>query len=150
LAQEVALTLEDLVGLRMWGTNHMADSRGFAFGGRRPSTSRGGEARIVGDYALHLQCAWKLVSPGGPVARSELRQADATPALQAWLDENELIVSKVVSDPGGAFRVELSGGAALEVSVRAHAGDDEAWRLFRPDRDDAHLVQYADGRAVHE
>jgi hypothetical protein len=75
-------------------------------------------------------------------------QENTTPMLQRWLDDDGLAVSKATVTPEG-FMLELTGGAVLRVNARGPHGD-EMWRLFRPGRDDAHLVRYGDGRGVHE
>ena len=49
-----------LVGKALWGCTRAADLASFAFGERREAPSSGGGARPVGEFALHVQCAWRI------------------------------------------------------------------------------------------
>ena len=54
-------TLAPLVGLPMWAGGRAADMTMFSFGDRWRVRNRHGEMVEVGEYALHVQCAWRLV-----------------------------------------------------------------------------------------
>jgi hypothetical protein len=50
-----------LVGLPLWALGRAADLAWFEFGDRRTVKSlRNGAEKQVGDYALHVQCAWRI------------------------------------------------------------------------------------------
>jgi hypothetical protein len=137
-------TLEKLVGLRMWGTNHMAESRGFSFGARRESLSSHGRRRVVGDYALHIQCPWRIVrGDGGEITGSDVPAEEATLVLTEHLGEEGHIVRRATFGERGV-RLELEGGMFLEISPFLD-DPDEVLRLFRPGVDEPHVVWYGNG-----
>ncbi len=77
--ERVQQALRKLVGLELTAIARSADLRGFHFGELRPYRDR-----TVGELALHVQCAWRIESPGGVLTgRSDLRQ----PALDLWGDD---------------------------------------------------------------
>ena len=51
-----------LIGLRLSIIRRAADMLGLHFGPIRPHASGEG---TVADYALHIQCPWRIDSPGG-------------------------------------------------------------------------------------
>ncbi len=52
--ERVQQELRKLVGLELTATARAADLRGFHFGELRPY-----RGRTVGEFALHVQCAWR-------------------------------------------------------------------------------------------
>jgi hypothetical protein len=68
--ERVGRELDKLVGLDLAGAGRAADMRMFDFGPRRPKTSRHRPERpavMVGEFALHIQCPWRVEGPGGIV-----------------------------------------------------------------------------------
>ena len=62
-----AQTIGDkLQGLPLWDWGRAANLIWFEFGARRTVTGHTrNEQRVVGEWALHVQCAWRLTSPSG-------------------------------------------------------------------------------------
>jgi len=79
--QQVIAALSRIIGLPLAAVRRAADMRTFQFGTLRP-VGRGS----VGDFALHIQCPWRIEGPEGIVTgRSDLREpAEAG----APIDEN--------------------------------------------------------------
>jgi hypothetical protein len=153
----VQQALRKLVGLELTATARSADLRGFHFGELRPYRDR-----TVGEFALHLQCAWRIEGPGGVLTgRSDLWQ----PALDLWgadlerwdYEQDGNLQDKRIAewlghrDPRPRVRPEAGsgpvvlaaratpcGGAEIDFSGGCRltlfpAGSaGEDWRLFRP------------------
>src|SRR5215831_10483944 len=115
--QQVIAALSRLIGLPLTAARRAVDMRTFQFGTLRPVS--GGS---VGDFALHVQCPWRIEGPDGIVAgRLDLWEPieenapfdenwsyEKSPNLQdalmkQWLSENDLVVTNVDADEfGGA------------------------------------------------
>jgi hypothetical protein len=66
MKKEIEQTLKVLVGMPLWGSHRAADLQVFKFGKQIPSISRATnrrpvEAVVIGEYALHAQCPWRIV-----------------------------------------------------------------------------------------
>jgi hypothetical protein len=66
LADEVRLNLQQLIGLKLSRMALAADMRTLQFGNTE-ARMRGG---VVGQYALHVQCPWRLESDTGVITGS--------------------------------------------------------------------------------
>lgn len=162
--------LSKLQGLALTRVNRAAMMLMFWFGDERvvPDTHRGGE-RTVPDFALHVQCAWRLCRHGRILIGSQdvLYDAD-TPWDQPNPEGFEwdvaganrcdrffaafppaessvpLIVATVSTDELGGFRLGLSGGFSLQCFPDAGT-PDEIWRLLQPGRQTDHYVAEGTG-----
>ena len=56
--------VSELIGKAMWACGRAADMATFQFGGPRPVVDFYGRPREVGEYALHVQCPWRIVRDG--------------------------------------------------------------------------------------
>lgn len=152
--QQVNATLSQIVGLPLTAARRAADMRVFHFGTLRPV-----DGGSVGDFALHVQCPWRIESGSGIVtgrmdlwepldANAPFDEAwhyDKSPNLQdarieEWLAEigAPLIVCAVDADDFGGGLITLDHGFALRLFPSGMRGED--WRLFRPRSDDPHFV----------
>ena len=82
--ERVQLELRRLVGLGLAATSRAADMRGFHFGELRPFRDRN-----VGEFALHVQCPWRIDGPDGVLTgRSDLwepaEKGVVGPDLERW------------------------------------------------------------------
>ena len=71
IADQITIQLQALVGLKLSIARRAADMLVLHFGTIREVESRSLSGRkkdakkgTVGDYALHIQCAWRLFRPG--------------------------------------------------------------------------------------
>lgn len=162
MKEQIEETLQCLLGLPLWGASRAADLESFQFGDRRTVSSRRGGTKEVGEYALHVQCAWRIVGKYGIVVASRDRyypagNADEFPPDFEWdcpganrCDErvavlfketanSPLAVEAIQADNAGSIYLTLSGGYKLEVFP-----DDslpgEYWRLFQPSKETEHFV----------
>ena len=156
--------LSKLVSLPLAIARDAASMKNFQFGLIRPHSSGTG---TVGEYALHIQCPWRLVREGGILTGSadfyEPAEANKEVDLRDWRAGNlqrkrlgevlrsfddatrswvngtgELVVASVAADDLGGFELVLSGGFRLQVFPCGSRGED--WRFFDPGGDGPHLV----------
>ena len=165
IADQIASQLQPLVGLQLSIARRAADLRGFHFGPIKRV-----EKGTAGDYALHIQCAWRLEDQNGIVTgRTDLWEpVENTPDIDwdKWdydKDEN-LQDNRIGSILGGYdpetrsfvnngdqlvvedFHADNYGGVVLFLSggyrlVIFPAGSQgEDWRLLGPATEGHHFV----------
>jgi hypothetical protein len=153
-----------LIGLPLWDAGRACDLAWFAFGGRRTVRDFYGKHLEVGEFALHVQCAWRLVQGESTIfgnrdlyypAGWEMDSPDF-PRNFNWdvqganrLDErlglffqNEnkgLVVERVEAGLAGALQVFFRDETVLEI-LPNDSLEGEHWRLFRAYRDEPHFV----------
>jgi hypothetical protein len=162
LQEQITTALSEIIGLPLWGSNRALNVGMFEFGERRKQVNRKGKEYEVGQYALHVQCPWRIVGPSGIVVACEDRNypddemsdwghcAPDTPSrcevrIAAWLQEHSsapLKAERAEADRVGGFRLLLQSDYVLEVfpasSLRGEYS--EHWRLFQPSNDASHFV----------
>lgn len=160
-----------LVGKSLWACGRAADMATFAFGQRRRAPDRHGGEREVGEYALHVQCAWRItrndqvvvgsrdlyypadyddVNEGMPPEFDWERDPNRRDKLLVSLFKNgtrKFNVKEVAVGSAGSLHIELDDGYCLDV-FPDDSLDHERWRLFRPGVDEPHLVVTATGIEV--
>jgi hypothetical protein len=137
--------------------------RMFAFGNMHEV-----DGGTVGEYALHIQCPWRIDGPSGIVTgRSDLWEATSGAVMpDEWepgFDDNvqdvalanllgasdattnshvsngvKLVVERVDANDIGDLVLTFSGGYRLVIFPSGTVG--EAWRLFQPGTETPHLV----------
>ena len=165
---EMRRQLKALVGLKLSIARRAADMRVLHFGRVRRLT-RGS----IGQFALHIQCDWRMEGPGGIITGRDdlwtLPNGELSP--KGWNYEHgnnlqdvrlgevlrgydkrtrsyvnrtkQLVVEKIWASRFGDATLSLSGGYRLVISPMEATG--EAWRLFVPCRDEPHFVVCANG-----
>ena len=61
IQQQVESVIAPLVGMPLWDAGRAADLLWLAFGQRQTIKDFRGKPREAGEYALHVQCAWRFV-----------------------------------------------------------------------------------------
>ena len=153
---------EPLVGMPLWGCTRAADLASFQFGRRRTVAGYKSGPKQVGDYALHVECAWRisradrvivgnvdLYYPADLTIEVPLpdRGWDTGPNRRDELirllfedGKREFMVRRVDVGSAGALTIVMDEGLLLEV-LPNDSLSLEYWRLFRPSSDDeAHFV----------
>lgn len=167
--EQIEQRLGVLLGLPLWAMGRATDLEWFQFRGQREVVNRRGEKRTVGDWALHVQCPWRIVQVGKIlVASADLyypagihkfddlelakeggwawdrngpcRLDERTAALHQVLDTDPPTVEGVQADAVGSLRIGLSSGYVLELFPHCTLEDQEHWRFFEPYRDKRHFV----------
>ncbi len=148
----IQIALDALLGKPVWKCTRAADMACFQFGARRSKTTK----RVlieVGEYALHLQCPWRIVKDDQIVMAAldvyHPRRNDegaGSPDFD-WEHESNLLehrsqeffqngateylVQEVVAGNAGAVRIALEKGFWLEI-FPADSRNEEQWRFFQP------------------
>ena len=152
-----------LIGKALWACGRAADMATFAFGQRKKIPDRRGGLREVGEYALHVQCPWRITRDELFVvgSRDLYYPADyhdiheEVPSEFDWnrapsrrdklltsLFENgsrEFVVQGIEVRAAGFLHIVLADGLYLDV-LPDDSLDHEHWRLFRPGADEPHFV----------
>ena len=161
IADEIKSNLQKLIGLKLSRTSLAADMRVLQFG-KSHSLARGG---VVGEYALHTQCPWRLENDAGIITGSHdlydpyekgdavddsfdwekglsLQEGILREQLQGYDENTRQIVNAtnllVVED----VQADSSGGFCLALSggyrflVFPSGTRTEAWRFFKPSTDE--------------
>ena len=146
IRSEIERRLRVLSGLELSGVNRAADMLTLVFGPLHPVINFKGALKYVGEWALHVQCMWRLNEAGGVVATSDdLRGSDENACatagrLQAMLLEcGPVFVEAVSVGEGAGVTLSLSRGFRLIVTPD-RVGDDEDWRFFSLHERAVHLV----------
>jgi hypothetical protein len=157
--------LGPLVGRPLWDAGRAGAMLWLQLGDRRvrPADQRG--AREVGEFALHVSCAWRLIGPEGIHAASgdmfTPADPDADPGSFSWDEPGAnwcdvqlrafiataasapVTVQSVSADDLGSLRLFLSGGYVLDVfpdSSHSPHVETEFWRLLQPTTSARHFV----------
>ncbi len=83
-----------IVGLPLSALGRAADLAWFEFGSRRTVLSHLGKEKVVGDYALHIQCPWritqgdKIITGRGDIFCTPEQSEEPTPCDFDWEKEN--------------------------------------------------------------
>jgi hypothetical protein len=162
-----------LVGMPLWDAGRAADLLWLAFGQRQTVQDFRGESREVGEYALHVQCAWRFVRDEKVVAgnrdlyypRGYKDPKDEIPRGFNWdvqganrCDEmlaglfadgaKQYVVVRVQARHAGELALLLEGGLTLQIFPNDSLVG-EHWRLFRPGSDAPHWVYAGNGLERH-
>lgn len=130
--------LRPLVGLPAWGIEWAADMLMLQFGPPVVVTNqfgpRKGQSRTVGQYALHIQCAWEIRGPGARVGLYDERSHRAGARAALTGDHR---VRSATADVTGGLRLVLEGAFSV---TAAPLGDGEYWRVFHSGDTSRHFV----------
>jgi len=166
MREQVQKALDILIGKPLWSSGRAADLEWFAFGERRTVKGFRGVVKEVGEYALHVQCAWRIRHGDQMVVGSRdlyvpAEESEDEPEDFNWdaqganrrdkriaeLFQNEtrqFLVKQVQVGEAGSFTISFDGEYALDVfpddSLR-----DEHWRIFQPSSDVPHFVVSGSG-----
>jgi hypothetical protein len=133
--------LSVLINLPLWAVGRAGSLAWFHFGGHHVVPDRRIGIKDVGDYALHIDCAWTMTT--SPYGQTLATDESSTEELAA-LDDLNLTCDEVSADDRGGFVLRFASGHLLTVAP----DDDEAeeyWRLFEPHRATPHFVVGAAG-----
>jgi hypothetical protein len=158
----------DVRGKRLWGYGRAADMVTFQFGSRTKKQSLLNKDVEVGEFALHIQCAWRIRTGNRTtVGRQDLYypedlidERQEIPADFDWDQQpnrcgrllrsffkdgkRELVVKRVEHGAAGSLCIELEQESFLEV-FPDNSLPGEYWRLFNPGNDHSHVVMTGAG-----
>lgn len=149
-----------LIGLPLANAGRAADMMWFSFGKETKVTDSRGCQKNIGEYALHVQCAWRLVGPHGTIVGSGDIHYPAENIEEGsdfnWdlpgenlcdqrikeflqIQQPSLLIETVSGDFMGGFKIRFIGGFVLEV-FPCNSSTVEEWRLFQPGANRPHCV----------
>ena len=161
LGPTIERAIAPLQGKVLWTCTRAADLAAFQFGERRETTDLRGNKINVGEYALHVQCAWRIaradqvvvgnadmyyppdltaeeIPPGFEWDKGPNRQ-DKLLSLLFEDGKRQFRVRTVNVGSGGRLLITMDEGLSLDV-VPNSSLSGEYWRLFKPRSDDPHFV----------
>ena len=157
--------LQPIIGLKLSIARRAADLRNFQFG--KIKAVKNGS---VGEYALHIQCPWRIEGPDGIITgRSDLWEpAIDNPDLDwdTWSYESgENLQDKKIKDLMGTYDpdtrsylnnnnelfvenvqvyvygiVNIVLSGGYKIILFPDGSREEDWRFFRPDTNEPHFV----------
>jgi len=169
IAREVKDALRQLIGLKLSIARNAGNMKVFHFGSLRREEPR----RLVGEYALHISCPWRLEQNGRIITgwSDYFTRADdnddedweigcTTGHLQnqilaallrgfdsqtrSYVNETEeFVVENVGSDQFGGLQIGMTGSYRLVILIAG--SKDEYWRLLRPSSKEPQFVVSGDG-----
>jgi len=173
LRQQIENVMSPLVGMPLWDAGRAADLLWLAFGQRQTISDFRGKPREVGQYALHVQCAWRFVQgekvlagnrdlyyPRGYKNQKEefprqfncdVQGANRCDEMLAELfagGAQQYVIQRIEVGQAGEFALLLEGGLTLQIFPNDSL-EGEHWRLFRPGSDEQHTVYTGLGLEHH-
>ncbi|QFT89219.1 hypothetical protein FIU87_11220 [Bacillus sp. THAF10] len=167
MREEIKSQIGKLVGLKLQYAGRASNLFWLGFGDivqivRRSRTEE------TAEYALHIQCSWRITLGNKIVVASR----DFYTPYSQWVEKNEdfdwdiqgnnrfderikhftkdnrqIEVLQIVSDEVGGFNVTLSGGYNLEVFPDSSEEDEQSehWRLFNRKKNNYHFIVTGNG-----
>jgi hypothetical protein len=155
-----------LTGRSLWTFRRTADLAVFQFGDKRQVKTFHGETVEVGEYALHVQCAWRLsqgdrvITGNGDLYDPAVIQSEKSDSNLDWKkqptrvdelmqslfehDTRQLVVQSVEVGVAANLSIQLGRGFLLEIFPN-YSAVDEYWRLLKPGKDEPHFVVTGNG-----
>ncbi len=152
MKEKIKKELSVLIGLPVVEAGRAVDLEWFSFGKLLEVIDTKGKKKLVSEYAIHIQCAWRITGPNGIIVASH----DKYCPKDGWVGNDEdfdwdkhgenrcdqridkffkknktLVVKSVEADDYGSFRLIFKGGFSLEV-FPDNSDAEEYWRLFQP------------------
>ena len=168
LKTEIEKATAPLVGTALWSCRRTADLASFQFGQKQQATTFRGNSVEIGEYALNVQCAWRIaredrvwVGSADLYYPSDL-QIERTPSDFDWSkgpnrcdellrllfqdDQRQFIVRGVEGGTAGSLHVIMDDSLSLDV-LPNDSLSDEHWRFFKHDSEEEHFV--VSGERIH-
>jgi hypothetical protein len=154
-----------LIGLQLWSSGRASDLQWFQFGQRRTVNDHRGRSKEVGQYALHVQCAWRIIQGDRVIVGSRDLHYPADEGqnrqefdwevvggnrrdkqVEAFFEDGTrpLLVREIRVGEAGSFTIALDFGYALGV-FPDDSSADEHWRIFKPYAEEPHFVVTGEG-----
>ena len=158
---QVQEALSVLIGQPLWSSGRAADLEWFQFGRRKTVQDSRGDRKEVGEYALHVQCAWRIRQGDHIVVASRdlyspPEESDDCPDNFNWdvqganrrdkriaelflCETRQFLVRTLEVGAAGSFTITFDDEYALDV-FPDDSLSGEYWRIFKPYADEPHFV----------
>jgi hypothetical protein len=143
--------LRQLVGLPLWSIGKAGSFiTWFAFGNNRRTVVRlNGKKKVVSEFSLHVQCAWRIRSKNKIIIASSEDQEENQfyKTVKTFLkhqNQGLILVTGIKVDEIGNLSIALNHDSFLEVFPNS-IGNTEFWRFFKPYSEESHLFFTANG-----
>lgn len=134
---EIEQKLKLIEGLAVWAAGRAASMLWLQIGSRHVVPVRNGGRKVVGTFALHIDCPWTWTQNGKVIADqdSDLSQLNL-------LLETSVVCERISAHDNGSFELTFKNESKPNVSVEADAdpNTDEYWRFFESTTDTPHFV----------
>jgi hypothetical protein len=157
--------LAPIVGLPLRCIGRAANLLWLHFGEMRSAGTRGGGTKTVGEWAIHVQCPWRICrhghivvacqdyycSPGGEAldddwdSPGKSRFDSLATILCTEFETRPPVVSSVNVDEVGGFSLNFNAGYRLDVFPADSNDSSEDWRVFQPGSGNKHFVYREQG-----
>jgi hypothetical protein len=167
MKSEIRQATTRLKGKALWRASRTLDMAKFDFGDRRTRSDSDGAVGEVGEFALHIQCPWRIaredkviVGNGDLYYPTNYQYNEDVPDEFDWertptlldrlLDvvfedgKRQFIVQRVEVGDAGSLHIVLSERLSLDV-LPCDSLQREHWRLFEPDNLESHFVVTGQG-----
>ena len=162
MSEVVRDALQSLDGLRLLCIGRATNLLWVQFGEWQETTSRNGTTRAVGEWALHIQCPWRITRSGSILVGSrdyyyddagkpyddwskafEGRFDHLAAALNGDLEAAAYQVAQITCDPFWGFSMTVTPDLRLDVFPNGGLSPQphyEFWRLLQPATREKHFV----------
>ena len=173
IQRQIESVTAPLAEMPLWDAGRAADLLWLAFGPRRTIQGFRGESKEVGEYALHVQCAWRIVQGEKVLAGNRdlyypRGYKDASQEIPRGFDwdvqganrcdemlaelfaggAKQFVVRRIDVGHAGELALLLEGGLTLQIFPNDSL-EGEHWRLFTPGSDAPHWVFTGQGLERH-
>lgn len=145
----IKLELTKLIGLPIYDIGTNANITWFSFGYPKVLKSKYSGERVVGQFALHIQCEWeifcnrtKLMSHNECLSEKDVYLFKERFRVSTF---NQLIVQDVEVGCNGFFIMRFTEEYSLHVTPKVVSEYEEYWRLFEPGDLSSHFVVTSTG-----
>ena len=105
------------------------------FGEQCATVTRHREKRMVGTYALHVQCPWRWIDASG----QQMADKAASDHMASIASRGHVAIGVTADDHGG-FHLSFTDGSTLHVEPDEGVEPREHWRMLEPARETSHFV----------
>ena len=167
MKEKIEDILGNLLGIALVAIGRSCDLEWFQFGDLIEIVDHRGNKRKVSEYALHVQCGWRITDAAGIIVASqdrfypregwegniedfnwdvqgENRSDQLVCKFLKKNKENILIVKSVRADRFGGFELSFSNEVKLEVFPDGTT-NAEHWRFFKPYSEVQHFIVTSNG-----
>jgi hypothetical protein len=170
MKERIEQQLSVLIGLSLLRAGRAADLAWFEFGRPQKKIMRDGSAKELGEFALHVQCSWRIRSAHEIVVASQdlyYPPGDSSEIpdgfdwdvpngnrrdqrMSSWIQQhasNPLTVTAIRADQVGSVELSFADDYVLDVFPDDSLSDthSERWRFFRLYKDTKHFVVTGSG-----